>query len=490
LAGLYHETHTFLDGHTRLAECTTRRGAQMLAAEGDASPLGGVLEAAREFDWKVLPAIDVRATPSATMDDEVVELWWRECEAALHAALFDGLDGVYLVLHGAMVSTSLRDVEGEMLRRLREVVGGSTPIAGVTDLHANFTQAMAQYSNALVTYRQNPHTDAKESARRVAALLNQLMNSNRRASTYWLHPPIVWPPTGTATADEPMRTLEKMAREIEAGDADILAANVHAGYSFADTPDTGVSFSIVTQGDEQTARAYLNQLGNTAMGMKAEGNPTDPPLESIMPQVREWVATGQTPVILVEPSDNIGAGAPGDDTAVLRALLVNKIESSAVVINDPAAVQSVSCLRVGESTRVSLGGKDSRLGAGPLELKVELISTSSGRFELEDKQSHLAARTGSFVEMGPCALVCCEGVRILLTTQKTPPFDLGQLRSQGIEPECCSVIGVKAAVAHRRAYDKIAAHSITVSTPGPCAGDLKLLPFQYICRPIYPLDEI
>jgi microcystin degradation protein MlrC len=90
--------------------------------------------------------------------------------------------------------------------------------------------------------------------------------------------------------------------------------------------------------------------------------------------------------------------------------------------------------------------------------------------------------------MGPCATVRAGGVSILLTSRKTPPFDLGQLRSQGIVPEALAFIGVKAAVAHRRAYDRIAGASYWVSTPGPCASDLTRLPYRRIRRPIFPLD--
>jgi microcystin degradation protein MlrC len=90
--------------------------------------------------------------------------------------------------------------------------------------------------------------------------------------------------------------------------------------------------------------------------------------------------------------------------------------------------------------------------------------------------------------MGPCAVVRAGGVTILLTSNKTPPFDLGQWRSQGIDPAKLSVIVAKAAVAHRRAYDPIAARMLWVDTPGPCTSHLRSLPFRHIRRPIYPLD--
>jgi microcystin degradation protein MlrC len=132
-------------------------------------------------------------------------------------------------------------------------------------------------------------------------------------------------------------------------------------------------------------------------------------------------------------------------------------------------------------------------------LEVEFVSQSDGRFELEDPHSHLASMCGTRFDMGLSAVVRQvdarrvgaprQGLTVLLTSRKTPPFDLGQWRSQGIEPEKLFVIGVKAAVAHRRAYDPIAKASYTVDTPGPCSSDLRRLPYRHIRRPVFPLDE-
>ena len=113
---------------------------------------------------------------------------------------------------------------------------------------------------------------------------------------------------------------------------------------------------------------------------------------------------------------------------------------------------------------------------------------SDGKFELEDKQSHLASMCGDRFDMGPCAVVRHPALTILLTSRRTPPFDLGQWRSQGIEPRELSVIVVKAAVAHRRAYDPIATRMLWVDTPGPCSSNLRAFPYRHVRRPIFPLD--
>jgi microcystin degradation protein MlrC len=488
LGGVFHETHCFVDGTTPLAEFEIRRGAELLACEGDASPFGGVLEFARKSGWTMLPTVDFRASPSALVEDEVVETWWREFRERAEPELARGVDGIYLVLHGAMTSESHPDVEGELLERLRKLRGaGRAPVFGVFDLHANFTQRMATHANCLVAYRENPHTDARESAVRAAALLDRCLRTGEVPQMFWQHPPLIWPPTGTGTQTEPMLTLEAMARRLEKGNASLWTVNVAAGFAFADTPDTGVSFCLATTQREAVARAALSGLSNHALKHRDAGNVTDPPLDAVMKEVMP-LRDGLT--VLVEPSDNIGGGAPGDGTGILRALVSHRVPNCAVCLNDPEAVARLATKRIGSTHTLELGGKGSRLDAGPLELKVKLVSRRAGRFELEDKNSHLASMCGNAFDMGPCAVVRHEGVTILLTSRRTPPFDLGQWRSQGIEPTKLSVIGVKAAMAHRRAYDKIASRMLWVDTPGPCSSNLKTLPFHKVKRPVFPLDEL
>jgi glutamate-1-semialdehyde 2,1-aminomutase len=486
LAGLFHETHTFLNGTTGFDDFTMRRGDGLLDCKGDASPLGGVLEFADQEGWEIIPTVDYRATPGAIVEDEVIEQFWREFREHAAESLSAGVDAIYLVLHGAMVSQSLDDVEGELLQRIRKLPGGeSVPIFGVFDLHANFTRRMADLANCLVAYRENPHTDAREAGLIGARLLKRCLESGEVPRMFWHHPPLMWPPTGTATSEKPMRELESLARDIEQQNEYFWTVSVVGGFSFADTPDTGVSFVIAATGSGEAADKALRSLGDLAMEQKEAGNVQERPIAVVMKTI-DPPPPGLT--VLVEPSDNIGAGAPGDGTGILRTLIEHMIPNSAVCINDPQAVERLQQVRRGEVVWLPIGGKGSKLDKGPVVVEVELVSHWSGLFELEDKNSHLASMCGDTFDMGPCSVVKHQGVTILLTSNRTPPFDLGQWRSQGLEPTRFSVIGVKAAVAHRRAYDPIASRMIWVDTPGPCSSNLKSLPFQKIKRPVYPLD--
>jgi microcystin degradation protein MlrC len=230
----------------------------------------------------------------------------------------------------------------------------------------------------------------------------------------------------------------------------------------------------------------LKELSSYAFEHRRQGNVLDPPIDEVMEKVKS-IEGG--PILLVEPADNVGGGAAGDGTGVLRAMLKFGITNSAVVINDPAAVAQLAEVPIHGTARVAIGGTANPFDEGPVALDVVLKSTSNGQFELEDRNSHLASMLGVHVDMGPCAVVEHAGITVLLTSRKTPPFDLGQWRSQGIAPERLRVIGVKAAVAHRRAYDPIAKASFRVDTPGPCSSDLRRFPYRHVPRPIYPLDQ-
>ena len=464
LAGLFHETHTFLDGLTTLSDFQIRRGEELLASKGDASPLGGVLEFAADNHWHIIPAVDYRAQPSAPLADEVIQHFWNDLAPLIRK---DHFDAIYLVLHGAMTSQTILDVEGDLLERIRAIT--NVPIFGVFDLHANFSHKMAALADCLVGYRENPHTDAREAALIAARLLMRYFGSGQRPRMQIKHPGLIWPPTGTGTATDPMLSLEALARQLEAADETLWAMNVVAGFSFADTSGTGVSFVACTTGD---AQPHLEQLEAKARELNHLGLVTDPPADEVLAGLNP-LPSGLT--VLVEPSDNIGGGAPGDCTGLLRALLRHHIENAAICIADP---ESVRALESGER-RIHLGGKGSRLDEGPVELEVELVSLQDGRFELEDKNSHLASMCGDVFDMGRCAVVKHGGLIILITSVKTPPFDLGQWHSQGIAVENLSVVAVKAAVAHRRAYDKIAARMLWVDTPGPCSSNLKTLPYRH-----------
>jgi len=486
--GLFHETHTFLPQPTRWTDFELTVGEAILAKEGNESPTAGFLEEARRYGWQVVPTADARAMPSGPVEDAAFERFWREFEQRARPALAAGVEAIFLVLHGAMASQSIEDVEGELLARVRALPGAATlPLFGVLDLHGNITARMCTHANGLVAYRKNPHTDAKDTAVRAAALLQRCLTSGQVPRMHWCRVPLLWAPPGTGTQSDPMRALTRHADEVEAAEPGVWAYNVLAGFSFADTAETGVTLSAVADGDPAVTRRALETGARLAWKLRDQGVVNYPSVEQVLARLGPMPAG---PVLLVEPADNIGGGAPGDCTGVLRAMREQRVANGLIAINDPAAVQRLADVPLGGTTRLAIGGREWPLDPGPLELDLTLVSRSDGEFELEDVHSHMASMNGTHISMGPCAVVRHAGLTILLTSRKTPPFDLGQYRSQGIDPRDFAVIGIKAAVAHRQAYDPIAAASYFVDSPGPCSSNLSSFPYRRLRHPVYPLDPI
>src|SRR5258706_8624853 len=376
LAGIFHEPHGLTDDRTGLADFIIGRGQGLLDRIGDGSQVDGFLSTAAREGWEVVAAANYLCGASGMVEHSVFEAFWDEIKPVLETAIDSGLDGIFLLLHGAMVTTELEDPDGELLARIRAIPGAAAlPIFGVFDLHATMTQKMGALSDGLVCYRECPHDDTYESAVRATELLARCLKTGLRPRQHVLVTPIVWPPTGTGTRDGGMYALEAAARRMEQEIPGVLAVNVVGGYAYADVHDAGLAFSIVTEGDDDAAKAALQELAKIAWNVRAQGIPKEHDLDTV---VRDFVPGGNGPVLLVEPAGNIGGGGPGDGTEVMRALLKYDVAGAGVIIVDAEAVAALQSVPIGGRMTLPIGGKGWPLDPGPVTLEVELISRSDG----------------------------------------------------------------------------------------------------------------
>lgn len=480
--GLFHETHTFLRQRTTVAdfqEMALHIGPEAIARNrGNGSPSAGFLSVAEQAGWDVVPTIQMAAMPGGMVEDAAIEMFRRHFFPALEAEA-SKLDGIFLVLHGAMVGESSNHPEADILADVRSFLEGrrlAIPVVCVLDLHANVSQKLIDSSSVAVAYRENPHRDAHDAAVRAARILGDLMDTPGVAQVH-LPTKYVLPPTGVGSADDPMRAVLAAARAIEAADPEIININVMAGYAYADVPDCGFSLSASTRGDPDRAMAHLRKLADVLEQHIAKGYPRDAALDEVLSAV-DRLPPGKGPVLLVEPADNIGGGTPGDATDLLGPLLATGRRGIVAVLADPEAVAQCAAAGVGSSVSLMIGGKTDEHHGAPIPFSGRVVNLTDGSFELELKTSHLASMLGTHAEMGPCAVVQNEQATILLSSRKMPPMDLGQLHSQGIRPEDANYVVVKAAVSHRDAYGPIARASFNVDSAGLCTSNLPRLPYR------------
>jgi len=386
-------------------------------------------------------------------------------------------------LHGAMVSEDQLDCEGEILAEVRRRVGLNCPIVATLDMHGNVSPRMVEEANVLVGFRCNPHTDAYDRGVEAVKIVEQLLNDRTPTASSLIHPPLLLNALNTWTEKDPLYSVHQAAKGL-LKDERIINISVMGGFGYADTPDTGMSVVTSTKDDKALADQVSRELAEIAWKHRsAAGYLGEDPVTAVERAMR----SNRRPVVLADVGDNIGGGTPGDGTVLLQTLLDKGAEGAVVVIADEQAAATAYNAGIGSWLEMEVGGKHDCLHGDPVCLRCVVENISEGHFRISGKD-HFANLYGNEVNMGLCAVVRCGRVRVLLTSKRTPPGDLNQIRSQGIEPTSQSILVVKSAVAFRGAYGSIAGEIIEVNTPGLCTSDLRSFNYKNLTRPVYPLD--
>lgn len=466
MAELLHESNGLVGVPTPASAFTLCHGAALAARRGDGSCVGGMLAAIAARGWEAVPAVGEHALPSGPVVPELLEQVTAGILAAAEAA--GPLDGVALALHGAMVGVASDDPEAELLARVRAVPSlRALPIIAGCDLHGNPSAALVDALDALCVYRRNPHDDIDATGARVIALLARLLVLPSRGACVRVPAGVRWEPAATATAEEPMAGLEAAARAWEARSDGLLEVAVFAGFPYARHDRTGVSICVSALPSQ---RALAHEAAEALARQAATATAPTPPATATLAEIDHALTTAPPgALVLAEPSDNIGAGTRGAATGGLQLLLERWGSTpSLATLCDPDTVAACAPVALGASLTRGIGGGPGAHETGPLAATWTLLRRSDGRFRLQDPQGPLAAFGGQAVDMGPCVVLGCRGLRVLVTSRPTPPWDLAQWTSQGIDPRHARLILVKSAVAHRRAYGPIAVRLLRLDTPGPC----------------------
>jgi microcystin degradation protein MlrC len=481
VAGFMHESNTFnplrTDRAAFLAQSLTT-GTELVSEWREAHhEVGGFLEAAGAEGFEAVPLLMAWATPSGPVTAAAFDEISGQLADLLRKTPCDGL---LLALHGAMVSESHLDADGEVLARIRQAAG-SLPIAVTLDLHGNLSQRLIEQCDLAVAYRTCPHVDQRACGRRAAALLVRLLRGQIQPRQVLAKPALLVNIMAHDTSQPPLRRFMEAARELERQPG-ILAASVLPGFAYADVPQMGPSIVVVTDRDPDLARREADRLAD---GMWQARQEFAIPLPDAATAVRQALKADKLPVVLVDTGDNVGGGSAGDGTTLLRELLHQGATESVTCLFAPAEVQQCAAAGVNATVTLTVGGKVDRLHGEPLTVSGCVRCLHDGTY-LEEEVRHGGKRLN---HMGATALMELPGRNLLvLTSQRHPPFSLGQLTCLGIEPARQRVLVVKAAIAYKAAYGPIAGTIIAVDTPGLTAVNPHRFTYQHIRRPLYPLE--
>lgn len=473
IAGFQHETNTFApskatyesfergEGFPMMA-----RGADVLALRDVNIPAGGFIRAAEAAGHTLIPVIWAGASPSAHVTRDAFE---RISGEIVEAARSQTFDAVYLDLHGAMVAEHVDDGEGEVLARVREVVGAHVPIVASLDLHANVTERMLSAADALVAYRTYPHVDMAETGARSAALLDRLMKGEtlHRASRRL---PFLIPINGMCTMLEPARGMYERVAEVECGE--VLSASFAPGFPAADFPECGpvVWAYGSTSGTANTAVEILydNMIDNELEWRVPFLSPDDAVSEAI-----RLSKDAPRPVVIADTQDNPGAGGDANTMGMLRALVRHGAKRAAIgLIYDPEVAAAAHKAGLGAQIDVALGGQSGVAGDLAFAGRFEVVFLSDGRCRYDGPMMN-----GMQADLGPVACLRIDDVFIAVSSGKAQMLDRNLYRVAGIQPEEMKILVNKSSVHFRADFEPIAEAVLVAKAPGPMTADPADLPW-------------
>jgi microcystin degradation protein MlrC len=477
-----HETNTFSPVSTTIDNF--KRGAYHVGEEilpafrNTRAIMGGFIEGGEKLGIQFVPLLWTFATPSGTVAQAAYETLKAEFLDRLRNA--SEIDGVFLDLHGAMVTETIEDVEGDLIHAVREIVG-ALPIIVTLDLHANITAKMAESADIIIGFDAYPHVDCYERGFEAAQLMFATVSGRIRPTMAYRQLPFLTSPPAQCTMRPPMsEVLRRLhALELESG---VVTATLSMGFPFADIRDAGVSVLATTNGNQELAEKHAAAFASYIWEMRDAFNVNLVSIEEAIERANR--AEGQ-PIILAEGSDNPGGGGPCDGTFILRALIEADFKDAVVaVIADPESVAAAIKAGVGDTVELRIGGKTfPALHGQPVPVKAYVKTITDGAFLHKGPMGR-----GVAGRMGRTAVVKVGGVEIILTEKRIQPYDAQVLRSVGVEPKDRKLIVLKSAVHFRADYTPIAHEILEVDTPGVHSPNLFSYDYQKLRRPIYPLD--
>jgi microcystin degradation protein MlrC len=476
VGGFLHETNTFAPTKATYADFVHGGGWPAMVQGGDVLRvmrdinvgLAGFVGAAETNGWELVPTIACAATPSAHVTEDAYERIVKVMVDGIRAA--GRCDAVYLDLHGAMVAEHLDDGEGEVLARVRRVIGKDVPLVASLDLHANVTPQMVEQADALIAYRTYPHIDMADTGRAAARHLALLLRDKRRLAKAFRQLPFLIPISWQCTSDQPCKSIFQQLKALESESVPTLS--FAPGFPAADFPHCGPTVFAYgkTQADADAAADKMTKL---IIGHENDFDGRIFGPDEGVRHAMQLAAHAKKPVVIADTQDNPGAGGDSDTTGMLRALVRNQATRAALgVICDPQSAKAAHAAGRGATVTLALGGKSGIPDDAPYQATFVVEKLSDGKFVAPGPYYG-----GRGMDMGPSAALRIGDIRVVVSSHKAQLADQSMYRYVGIEPTEQSILVNKSSVHFRADFEPIAEKILICAAPGAMPADPAALPW-------------
>ena len=449
---------------------------------GTSTEIGGAIDwLARHSAWRPTFLRCAGAPSSGVLAPGVFDSILGEILDGLRRARWDA---VYLSLHGSLNAAEHPHADGELLRRVRDVIGPDVPLGASFDLHANVSQEEADRLDVGVGYKCHPHTDMAETAIKTLDILERRVRGEIRPVAAIARTGAILPSLFARTTDGPMAEVKALAAEIEARDG-LLDLTPYAGYAYGDSEAAGATVWATADGDKAKAARAASEL---AAAINARRDRLFRPIPDAASGVARALAAPSGPVAVIDSADHTGAGGIGDTPGLLAALVAAKPTKPCAFafFHDPDLLARARAAGIGGRLSVRCGGRLTDLFGPPVALDVTVGHLSDGRFVNAGPVYH-----GLAVDLGGCARLDVVGmpVSVMITGVCQDTTDPNFYKVAGIDPERLAVLAVKAKNQFRASFRDLFREMIDIDSPGPAAYDFSRFPFKRAPRTLYPLSR-
>jgi microcystin degradation protein MlrC len=481
IAGFLHESHSFAPLATGYDQFIApggfpalSRGSAMFAAiAGTTAAAEGMRETVAAAGFEPVPLVWGFANPAGPVSDQAFEAILGEICAGLAGEHLraGGVAGVLLDLHGAMVVDSFADGEGEILRRIRTIVGPDVPVVASLDPHGNVSPAMVRLADGLAPFRTYPHIDIKQAGIRAAELLLRRLAFGRPFARALRQIDFLTPITSQCTMVEPMVGLMAERERLAQGNG-VAELGLMLGFPYADFADCSPAVFAYGESEAEVAAAAAALAAAYAASEPAFAGSVLDAAAAVGMALAASAGKGTGPVVIADTQDNPGGGGHGDTTGLLAELIRQEATGVALgLINDADAAAACHEAGEGATLALALGGRSL---PPPLAVSAKVLRLSDGVYVNAGPMTR-----GMRSELGPSALIeVAPGIEVVVTSRKTQVYDRMLFRHLGVEPESRRILALKSSVHFRADFQPIARKVLVAAAPGPVVADPATLPFR------------
>lgn len=430
-----------------------------------------VVDYFREHGCELVPTIYAHALPGGAV---VKADFLRLVGELVDAIPTEGIDGIWLYLHGAMYVEEIGSGDTYLLQQIRAKVGYDIPISVAMDFHADNTDEIIGMVNCVTAFRTAPHCDHKQTQIRAAENLLRMIEKKIMPTPQMERVNVVICGDAVQTALEPLKSIMEMAEQVERSVPGMLSVQVFNGQPWIDEPYMGPSIVVTHESDTALAKEYAKKLADAFYAVRHDFKFL---IEAVEPDeaIRRAMTAPEAQVFLSDSGDNTTAGAAGDNAFMINRLQQAGAKNVLVAgIADEAACDACYQANIGDVLSLQVGGsldKNSETATitGKLVHRGDIVSYTGGN-------------------AGPSATLDCGDMTVVVTKNRASMCRPDIFESIDLDYSPFKIVVVKLGYLFPELAAK-AERAILAFTPGSSTERLEDMNMKKIRRPMFPLDD-